>query len=470
MNISIIGAGVSGLSCAFHLDKLARESGKELEINIFEKNNKPGGLISTLNEDGFIIEEGADSFITSKPWALEICRDIGLEKKLIKPNYSNRRTFVYFDNKLNVLPDGFFLMAPSNLKALSTSNFFSDNEKERILSEQSVPKRGGTGDESIDDFVSRRFGKELLEKVAKPLIGGIYTGDTKKLSMNAVLPEFVEMEEMFGSVIKGLENKYIPSQVSGAESGARYGLFVSLENGMITLIEGIVDSIPEVNFCYNCDLKAVSRGEGKWILKDISGNEYISDRIVLAVPTHVASKLIKDFDPDFSNDLKKIESASSVVANIAVVKEDAANFPEGFGIVVPPSEKLSILACSFTSRKFSGRSKENYELVRCFAGGALNPDLVYKNDNEIRELLLKELNIILNTDIKPVFIKIKKYFDAMPQYNMGYLEITDKIDRKVKELKTLSVAGSAYGGVGIPDCIKSGQNAAEHIFKSLDSN
>ena len=467
MNIAIIGAGISGLSSAYFLDKLARQAGKEIKITIFEKGNTPGGSISTLSEDGFIIEEGADSFITSKPITLELCRDIGLENKLIAPNKENRRTYVYFNKKLNVLPEGFFLIGPSNIKAFSQSSFFSDTEKARILSEQSVPKKDTLVDESIDDFVLRRFGKGLLEKAAKPLIGGIYTGDTKRLSANAVLPDFVEMEKQFGSVIKGLEHRYENEKVTATESGARYGMFLSLESGMMTLINGLVDSMPDVNICYNCELDSVSGRDGNWVLKDSVGNEYFSEGIIFAVPPHIASELVASLDSGLSSDLKKIESASSIVANIAVLKEDAGKFPDGFGIVVPPSEKLNILACSFTSRKFRGRSREGYELVRCFAGGVLNPGILRYSDKEIGELLVRELNFILDSDIQPAFIRIKKYFEAMPQYNLGYLDIINKIYDKIKDLKTLNLAGNAYGGVGIPDCVNSGKNAAESIFESI---
>ncbi|MGI9535376.1 MAG: protoporphyrinogen oxidase [Thermodesulfobacteriota bacterium] len=470
MNISIIGAGISGLSCAYHLDKLAKQSGKDIDINLFEKSNTPGGSISTLRDGGFIIEEGADSFITSKPWALDICREIGLGDKLISPNENNRRTFVYLDNTLNKLPEGFFLLAPSNLDTFSKSSFFSEYEKERILDEQSVPVREDVTDESIDNFVFRRFGSELLEKVAKPLIGGIYTGDTKMLSANAVLPEFVSMEKEYGSVIKGIQKKYTSSKISATESGARYGLFLSLENGISTLTDGLVDAMPDVNIHNNCELDSLSWRDGNWILKDIKGNEFISRGIILAVPPYVASKLISTVDTELSKELGKIEYASSLVAIMAVKKEDLANVPKCFGIVVPPSEKMNILACSFTSRKFPGRSIDGYEIVRCFAGGVLNPEIINKSESQISDLMLRELNLILNADLKPKFIMIKKYFNAMPQYNLGYLDLIKKINNKVSDLKTFTVAGNAYGGVGIPDCIKSGQNAAEYIFANLTSN
>ena len=470
MNISIIGAGVSGLSSAYYLDKLARQAGTDIQISIFEKNNKPGGSISTVREDGFVYEQGADSFITSKPWALDLCREIGLEDKLIAPNDNNRRTFVYFNNKLNVLPEGFFLMAPSNLEAFSSSSFFSGNEKERILSEQSVPKKEDDAEESVDEFVNRRFGNDLLEKVAKPLIGGIYTGDTKKLSMNAVLPEFVSLEKEFGSVIKGIQTKYASSRISEAESGARYGLFLSLENGMTTLIDGLIGAMPEVEINYNSELVSITFEDGKWILRDRAGEKYVSDALILAVPSFIASDLLGDIDTGLSDNLRKIENASSIVVVYEVLKENLKNLPECFGIVVPPSERMDVLACSFSSRKFAGRAREGYELIRCFAGGVLNPDILNMSEDAITELLIKELNLILNADIEPNVLSVKKYYNAMPQYNLGYPDIIKNINERIASLKTVSIAGNAYSGVGIPDCIKSGKNAAEYIIKNLVSN
>ncbi len=466
MKIAIIGAGISGLSSAYHLSKLTEELGAALEIDIIEKSNTPGGTISTLKEDGFIVEEGADSFITSKPWALEISREVGLGPELIPVNTNNRKCFVYLGGKLKALPDGFFLMSPSDLNSFMMSDFFSVEEKERILYEQHVPVKETEEEESVDEFVKRRFGNALLEKAAKPLLGGIYTGDTKKLSAASVLPEFISMEKKFGSVIKGLQEKYSPSK---AESGARYGLFLSLQGGMSRLVDGLVKAISGVNFHYGREVTSISREGNGWILKDTRNNTYIADAVVLAVPPDTASELAKGIDAGLSSTLGKIECASSVVVNMAVSRKDLKDFPEGIGIVVPPSEKMNILACSFTSRKFPYMSKEGYETVRCFAGGTLNLNLTRKNEHEITDLLIDEFRLILNTDIKPLFVRIKKYLNAIPQYNLGHSDLIKKIDHITAGLGTVAVAGNAYDGIGIPDCIKSGQKAADLILTGASS-
>ena len=464
MKIAIIGSGISGLSSAYHLSKLTKKLGVDAEIDVIEKNNVPGGTISTIKENGFTMEQGADSFITSKPWALEMCKEIGLEAKLVPISTNDRRCFVYFDGKLKALPDGFFLTAPSDLNSFRKSDFFAAEEKERILYEQQVTVKKTGEEESVDEFVKRRFGNALLEKAAKPLIGGIYTGDTKKLSASCVLPEFVSMEKKFGSVIRGLQEKY---SLLKTESGARYGLFLSLQGGMSTLINGLVKATKGVNFNYNQEVVSIHRKDGKWNLTDNKEKERLFDALILTVPSHTASELTKNIDARLSDTLKKISSASSIVANIAVSKKDLANFPEGVGIVVPPSEKMNILACSFTSRKFLATSKKGYELIRCFAGGVLNPDLPYKNETEITDLLIGELKLILRTDIKPSFIKTKKYFNAMPQYNLGHSNLIKTINHRTEDLGTVAVAGNAYDGIGIPDCIKSGQKAAEIILTSV---
>jgi len=461
MKIAIIGAGISGLSSAYHLSKLTEELGVDLEIDIIEKNNTPGGTISTLKEDGFIIEEGADSFITSKPWALETSKEIGLAPELIPINTNNRKCFVYLGGKLKALPDGFFLMSPSDLNPFLMSDFFSVEEKERILYEQYIPVRETKEEESVDEFVKRRFGDALLEKAAKPLLGGIYTGDTKKLSADSVLSEFISMEKKFGSVIKGLQAKYSPSKT---ESGARYGLFLSLQGGMSTLVNGLVKAINEVIFHYGCEVTSISRENNNWILKDTRNNKYIADAVIFATPPNTASELAKGINADLSSALGKIECASSVVVNMAIPRKTLKNFPEGIGIVIPPSEKMNILACSFTSRKFPYMSKKGYELVRCFAGGVLNPNLVCKNEHEITDLLIDEFRLILDADIKPLFVRIKKYFNAIPQYNLGHSNLIKKIKHITADLRTVAVAGNAYDGIGIPDCIKSGQKAANLIL------
>lgn len=467
MKITIIGAGISGLTAAYYLNCLNKENNTDIELEIFEKSSRAGGNISTKTGKGFVIEEGADSFITSKPWAVELCRKLGIENKLISTNDSNRKTYIYFDGKLNELPEGFFLMAPSNIEAFKKSLFFTDEGKKRILEEQSLEPRSDEEDESLESFVLRRFGTELLEKVAQPLIGGIYTGDPSKLSIKSILPEFVAMEQQYGSVIKGISEKYGLSKISKTESGARYGMFVSFSNGLSELTSAIIESIPDLKIHYNSAIEEVAKSENGWQLRTECGDKIETDALILAGPSYISSKLLINADNTLSSLLNEIKYESSIVVNLVFEKKNCPSLPEGFGVVIPKTENMNVIACSFSSHKFSNRAPDNYEIVRCFLGGAFHKNIMEFSNSQILNLVLKDLDTLFNIKSEPYSFDIYRYPDSMPQYNLGYSELLAKIKAEIKKYPLLALSGNAYGGVGIPDSIKSGKDAAHYIFQNL---
>lgn len=468
MKISIIGAGISGLSAAYYLNRLKNKYSSDLEISIFEQSSRAGGNIYTNKAGDFVIEEGADSFITSKPWAIQLCKDLGLENQLISTNDKNRKTYVYFDGKLNELPSGFFLMAPSNLEAFEKSQFFSESARKRILKEQFIDPKADSEDESLKSFVERRFGNELLKKIAQPLIGGIYTGDPAKLSINAVLPEFVSMEKEFGSVIKGISEKYGASGISKTESGARYSLFVSFRDGLSTLTEGVVQAMPHVEIFYNHGISRVVKSDNKWLLESDEEPIHEADGVILATPSYVSSKLISETDYKLSGLLSKIEYESSVVVTLLFDKTKIGDLPKGFGVVIPETEKMNLIACSFSAHKFANRAPKNHDLIRCFLGGAFDHNVLEKNDTEIMKLVMEDLNKIFKIDVEPERSSISRFPNSMPQYNLGYTELLNTINSELGKYTNLALSGNAYGGIGIPDSIKSGNDAAEYIFRNID--
>ena len=467
MKIAVIGAGISGLSAAYYLNSLSKDESFDIEIDIFEKSGQAGGNISTKIENGFVIEEGADSFITSKPWGIDLCEKLGIEEQLISTNDSNRKTYIYFDQKLNELPEGFFLMAPSNIEAFEKSTFFSTEGKKRILKELELDPLIDDGDESLESFILRRFGTELLEKVAQPLIGGIYTGDLAKLSVKAILPEFVDFEKQYGSVIKGISKKYGSSDISKTESGARYGLFVSFKNGLSVLISSIIKAMPDVNIHYNSSVNEVLKSKDTWLLHTESGCEIETDAVIMAGPSFVSSKLLSNTDKKLSGLLNEIRYESSIVVNLVFEKSKSADLPKGFGVVIPNTEKMNLIACSFSSHKFSNRAPKDYEIIRCFLGGAFNQNVLDLKDSEIMKLVLEDLNTLFNIESEPINSFIYRYPNSMPQYTLGYNELLDKISEELRKYPLLSLSGNAYGGIGIPDSIKSGKDAARYIFQNL---
>ena len=523
MHIIVIGGGISGLSAAHHLVELRLEKNLPLEVILLEGSGRLGGAIATRHTDGFLIEEGPDSFITTKPWALSLCRRIGLDSHLIPTNDAYRRTFVVHRGRLLPIPDGFFMLAPTQFFPFVRSPLFSWRGKLRMALDLILPRAQRKDDESLASFVSRRLGREVLERVAQPLISGIYTADPEKLSLRATMPNFLEMEEKHGSIIKAmlLEQRrskrrqredfvVSPSTSSGQaqsnDSGARYSLFVSFKEGMQTLVDTLATRLTEdeVFQAQNSlngsviqnEIKSTRNGNktvqlnqrvkhvvrsfnsaqgspqagmanGGWRVFTDDNTWLDADGIIFATPAYQTAALIEGFDKSLASELRNIEYASSAVINLAYQREDISHPLDGFGFVVPIMEKRKIIACSFSSVKFQARAPAGCVLLRCFVGGALNPEAYELEDSELINTAHKEMCNLLGIKAQPLFALVHRHPQSMPQYPVGHLEHIAKINAKVSKYHGIAIAGNAYAGVGIPDCVRSGEEAAEAILNQL---
>ncbi|HEX9665080.1 MAG TPA: protoporphyrinogen oxidase [Thermodesulfobacteriota bacterium] len=468
MRIVIIGGGITGLSAAHRLMELSSESETQLEVLLFEGRNKLGGVISTKHAYDFLIEEGPDSFITTKPWALNLCRRLGLGPELIPTNEENRRTYVVKRGRLIYVPDGFLMLAPTRLLSFLTSPLFTWRGKLRTALETVLPSRSSQSDESLASFVTRRFGREVLDLVAQPLISGIYTADPQSLSLKATFPQFLELEQKHGSVIRALireKNKRNTSK--SGESGARYSLFLSLKDGMESLIEKLGSSLPGKSLKLGKTVKRLELSNSVWTLMTEDGTMIDADGVIIALASNKAYHLLEGFDSRLAKELSQIKYESSVVINLAYNLDDISHNLNGFGFVVPTVEKRPILACSFTSLKFTGRAPRGKVLLRCFMGGATNPEIYERDDNWLMKTAHEEMCELLGVSDKPILKMVSRYYQSMPQYFVGHLDLVSKIKERVSKYKSLELAGNAYSGVGIPDCINSGEMAAEKIFNNL---
>jgi oxygen-dependent protoporphyrinogen oxidase len=468
MRIIVIGGGITGLSAAHRLVELCSDKNLPLELLLLEGSDRLGGAIATKRRDGFLIEEGPDSFITTKPWAIELCRRIGLDSQIIQTNDENRRTFVLHHNQLIPLPEGFLMMMPTRFIPFLTSSLFSWHGKMRMLLDLVIPRAQQSNDESLASFVRRRLGQEVLERVAQPMISGIYTADPEKLSLRATMPQFLEMEERHGSLIRAmLHEQRAAKQLTKGESGARYSLFVSFTNGMQILVDALAARLPEGSVKLNHSVKSLETNTRGWNVITDQGMALHADGVIITIPSHRAARLVDRFDQPLAADLSRIEYASSAVINLAYRKEDMSHPLDGFGFVVPIIEKRPMIACSFTSVKLAGRAPDGFVLLRCFVGGAMQPEVYEQDDSKLIETSHKELVDLLEIKGQPLFAMVHRYPKSMPQFQVGHLELVTKIDHKVSKYPGLAIAGNAYGGVGIPDCIHSGESAAEAILKTI---
>jgi len=464
--IAVIGGGLSGLSAAHRLLELAATRKQPLKLTLFEAGPRAGGVIGTRDIDGYRVELGADSFITNKPWAVDLCRRLGLEDRLIPTDERYRRSLVLRKGRPVEVPEGFQLMTPAQVWPVLVSPIFSPWGKLRMGCEYFVPRRTGGDDESLAHFVRRRFGQEVLERLVQPLVGGIYTSDPEKLSLQATMPRFLEMERDYRSLIRASRRQARSAKQREQASGARYGLFATLAGGVSELLDALTARVSrDATIRLETPVAEISphsSGGGYSVrLGDGSTSEF--DAVILALPAPRAAELVKAFAPDMAKLLQRIEYASSAIVVSGHSLDDVRHPLDAFGLVIPAIEERRILAVSFTSRKFPGRAPAGCVQLRTFVGGAMQPELLQHSDEELKQIVQDELADLLGVSGTPHFSLVARYERAMPQYHVGHVQLVEQIEHAASQHAGFALAGNAYHGVGIPDCIHSGEQAAERI-------
>ena len=458
-HVLIIGGGISGLAAAHRVLELNPST----RVTILEASSKLGGTIQTEHRDGFLLERGPDSFISEKPHALALAKRLGLESQLIQTNEEFRRSFIVRNGRLRAVPEGFQLMAPSRMWPFITSDIFSMAGKARMAADLFLPRKStnGTSDESLASFVRRRLGEEALARMAQPMVGGIYTADPETLSLRATLPRFLDMEQKHRSLILAMMRQG-REQKTGT-SGARYSLFVSFDQGMQVL----VDAVTRINadFRLKTRVQRVSFDQG-WMITTDKEEQIKADAVCLAVPAYVAASLLDNTHEQLAQKLMQIRYASTATINLGYRRAAIAHPLNGFGFVVPFIEKRSLIACTFSSVKFSGRAPEGHVLLRAFAGGALQPEIFALDEGDMAVRVETSLRELLGIREDPLFVEVAKWERSMPQYEVGHLERVGEIERLASELPGLALAGNAYRGAGIPDCVRSGEAAAEYLLQT----
>ncbi len=475
-HIVIVGGGIAGLAAAHRLEELSRERDCPLRLTLLESSGRFGGAVATEQRGDFLLELGPDSFISEKPWALALCRRLGLQSELMGTNEAHRATFVVHGGKLEPLPQGFMLLAPTQFAPLLGSRIFSWPGKLRMALDLVLPRAKEQNDESLGSFVQRRLGREVLERIAQPLIGGIYTADPNQLSLAATMPRFLQMEREYRSVIYALWRaaRRNPRMTTGT-SGARWSLFVTLKTGMQCLVATLTDRLTIGTLRRRCPVTRVrfqpaGSNEARWTVGCADGSSLHADGLVLATPAFVAASLVRPLDLALSQHLSRIPYSSTATVNMAYRRDQIPHPLNGFGFVVPRVEQRAILAGTFSSVKYTGRAPSDHALLRTFVGGALQAELFERDDAEIRALVRGELHQLLGIVAEPILTRIARYPQSMPQYLVGHLQLVDEIEKQVAEHPGLALVGSAYRGVGLADCVRSGEAAAEAVFAQCKAN
>lgn len=463
MNVAVIGGGISGLAAAHRV----KEAGHD--VTLLEGSGRVGGLLGSEQRDGYVIETGADSILTEKPWALALAERLGLREHIIKTSTDARGAYLVHHGRLIRVPEGFSLMAPTNFAALARSSLLDWTGKARAYLDLALPARRSTEDESLERFVTRRLGRDVFENMAQPLVGGIYGADPRRLSLAATMPRFVEMERTHGSVIRGLRarNEQTPASVDVSASGARYGLFAAFDGGMQTLVDALSAALRSETELY-AQVTSVTRDrEGFQV--EVHGRYRRFDAVIVALPAYVAAQVVASLDRELSFELDGIPYGSAATVTFAWPREAITHPLDAFGFVVPTIEGRNIIASTWASVKYRGRAPDGHALIRAFVGGYNGQHLLERSDDELSALALRELRQLMGIGAAPELTRVVRYVRAMPQYQLGHLERVARIETRERAISGFALAGNAYRGVGIPDAIRSGEAAAERLLPSVQN-
>jgi len=460
--LAIVGGGISGLAAAYALEE-KRRAGVEVEYVLYEASARFGGVLVTDKVDGCILEAGADSFLTEKPWAIELCKKIGLGDQLIGSNDADRKTYILVKGKLIEMPDGLMFMIPTKLTPTVMSPLFSMQAKLRMAREWFHPPRKATEDETVAAFVERHYGPEMVDRLADPLLSGVYGGEASQLSVRAVLPRFAEMEAKHGSL--GRAMLAARAAMARAPKTKPRPLFTSLQEGMQQMVDALVAALDASSLKTGTPVQAISPEAGGWVVSaGLQSDQF--DSVIVALPTHAAAALLQR-SPDLAAELAAMQYSSSVTVALGYGKQVRDALPPGFGFLVPRSEGKRILAATFVHNKFPHRAPDDRAILRCFLGGARGEQMLALSEDQILIIVRQELQQILSLKAEPLFTRVFKWKGAMAQYGVGHLDRLDRIETLRKKLPGLALAGNGYSGIGVPDCVRTGTVAVEEMLKGL---
>ena len=463
--VVIVGGGIAGLSTAWYVQTLAARAGLALHYTLLEAGDRWGGKIATehiggFGETPFVVECGPDAFLTRKPWAYNLTRELGLADSILGVNQATHGTYVAWGGQLVPLPEGMPLLVPTKLGPFLRSPLFTPLGKLRLLLEPLIPARHEPGDESVAAFVRRRLGGEALDRLAEPLLGGIYNSDVETQSLRATFPQFAALEDTHGSLLRGTRAMRAKAQATSPALPP----FFSFPGGAQTLVETLVPKLTG-DLRLNANVQSIERGDTGYRVALASGEVINADAVVLATPARIAGRLLRGVAGKAADELAVMRSSSIGALSLGFRRADVPHPMGGHGIVIPRVERRRIDGVSWSSSKWVGRAPSGYALIRVFFGGPNSSATMALDDAGVLQVVRHELRDLMGISAEPVFSHIRRWQEAYPEYAVGHLERIAGIDAQLPP--GIVLAGSAYRGIGVPDCIHQGQCAAGVILKSL---
>jgi len=453
MKVAIIGGGISGLSSAFYVKRLAREKGKDIEVALFEEATTLGGKIKTEHREGFVIERGPDSFVKRKPEALELIKYLGLEEDVV--SNQTGQSYILKGDQLHPIPKGSVMGVPTNIRPLLDSELLSMDGKIRALNEPFIPPFPEFEDMSVGEFFKARFGEEVVDHIISPLLSGIYAGDIYKLSLQIALPQFIAIEKQYGGLIKGL------SQTAPKKKTSQ---FATLRGGLRQLVDALEQVLKRdgVSVYTGTRVEAIEIGDQSYSLSLSNGGTALADHVIFCVPHRITEALLPYVDY-----LHREHAAPDTsVATIAMTfnQEDVQVEHEGTGFVVSRQEPKTITASTWTHMKWAHVAPKDKAIIRCYVGKAGDDHMVDQSDEELVHIVLQDVKSVMTIKEQPHFSVVTRWPQAMPQYAVGHRQWLATARQRLKlDYPNVHLAGASYDGVGIPDCIKQAKAVAEEI-------
>jgi len=472
--VAVIGGGISGLSTAYALHEQAAAAGIPIRCTVVDGASVWGGKIVTHRAGDLVTEAGPDSFLSQKPAGLELCAKLGLTDQLINTNETSKRASVYSRGRLYELPEGLVVITPAQLGPFLRSGLLSWTGLARMGLDLAVPAKRSSEDESLASFFRRRLGQQAFERMLEPLMAGIYAGDAEQMSVQATFPRFVELEQQYGSVIRGMMVSRNAGSPATHHSGPTRTMFVSLKNGLSDLVAALVHRLTDngVVLKGSCSVEALrvrSHQLGRWMYDVIlnDGSALSVDGLVLATPAYVSAELVRPLTPIAAGLLEMIPYASTATIAMAYPRATVIDAADGFGFVVPRAEGRDLIAATWTSLKWAHRAPPDQLLIRCYVGGVGREAILQLDDQTLVAQVKAELANMCGVTAEPGFVEVNRWNRAMPQYTLGHLDRLNQIEAALSRYGGLILTGAGYRGVGIPDCIRDGAVAAERVLRHL---
>jgi protoporphyrinogen/coproporphyrinogen III oxidase len=477
--IIIIGGGIAGLAAAYYTQK---KSETPLEITLLEQAGYWGGKIITERVDNlvpegtFVIEGGPDTFVVTKPWAVQLCKELGIAGSLKGTNPDTKKTYILKKERLHELPGGLTMMIPTEIGPMLRTGLLSWPEKVRMGLDFVLPPAQPNGDESLGAFVTRRLGRAAYENLIEPLMSGIYAGDGDRLSLQSTFPFLHDLEREHGGLVKGAlalrRERMRKARQNGTEPGQpprSRSIFLTPQNGLGEMVEALVEHLEKgsVELRLHTPVRQVRPTSDGYTVLLSNGESIPADGVILATPSFTSAQLIDSFAPELADELEPIEYVSTATVTLAYRGSDLSRPLDGYGYVIPRREGRVALACTWTSTKFPHRSPDGYALLRVFIGRAGQESEISWDESSLLESARQELRMTLGITASPLHERIYRWDKAMPQYALGHPQRLERIEQGVSAYPGLALAGNAYQGIGIPDCIHSGERAAERVLSSV---